>query len=804
MLTNYLKIAWRNLLKNKTFSIINIIGLAIGMAACIVILLFVSYEKSFDGMHKKNIYRLCEVQKPEGMVAPQDVALSMYPMATALKLEYPEIKNFVRVNQEGELGLTYKDKRHYLKRSNWVDSTFFQIFDFPLLQGDRNTALMKPGSIVLTKEAADKIFGNEDPMGKTVMRYLNDTIALTVTGIMNVPANSHLQFEALVSLNSVYNANWERNWGGNWLVTYLELGKDADISGLEKKIPAFCKKYLSENDNWKNYELFLQPLSDVHAASNNITHDYNNFQKFDRRYTYIFSFIAVLILVIACINFVNLSTARSAERAREVGIRKSIGAHRSQLAWQFMGESVMLSLIALVFAVAMVKLCLPWVRDFSDRPLELPVFTNFKILTGFIIGTVLVGILAGLYPAGYLSSFQPVKVLKGSIVTGKNKSLLRNSLVVAQFTGAVFLIIATVFALRQLKFMQTKDRGFNGDQVLLVPLDNESNARYQAIKADLLGSSLISAVSGSQQRLGNNLHQSGVNFHGEGPVRTLATSQVIVDRDFLTLYKIPLAAGSNFSRDKSANGKEYIINERLAQELLKNEKKGASLESLIGKRFGFGFEGLDTIGRIVGVARDFNFNSLHHKIETLMIMNQEEWSFSEISIRISGSRTKEAIAFVESVWKKHVMKYPFTYSFLDDHFAQIYRSDAQVSSIVTILAVLAIIVSCLGLFGLASFAAERRVKEIGIRKVLGATVENIVAMLSKDFVKLVIIANLLAWPIAWFAVRTWLQDFAYRIDISWWIFIAAGIIAILIALFTVSFQALRAARSNPVQSLKID
>lgn len=804
MFKNYLKIAWRNLLKNKTFSFINIIGLAIGMAACMVILLFVSYEKSFDGMHKKNLYRLCEVQKQEGLVAPQNVALSMYPMATALKLEYPEIKNFVRVNQGGEIGLTYKDKRHYLKSSNWVDSTFFRIFDFPLLEGDRNTALMKPGSIVLTKDAAKKIFGSEDPMGKTVMRYLNDTIALTVTGIMNVPANSHLQFEALISLNTVYNAEWERNWGGNWLVTYLELDKNANIKGLENKFPAFLKKYLAENDNWKGYELFLQPLSDVHAASNNITHDYNNTQKFDRRYTYIFSFIAVLILVIACINFVNLSTARSAERAREVGIRKSIGAHRSQLAWQFMGESVMLSLIALVFAVAIVKLSLPWVRNFSDRPLEFPIFTNPGLLIGFIAGTVLVGILAGLYPAGYLSSFHPVKVLKGSVMTGKNKSLLRNSLVVAQFTGAVFLIIATVFALKQLRFMQTKDRGFNGDQMLLVPLDNESNSKYQAMKEELQGSSLISGVSGSQQRLGNNLHQSRVNFHGEGPVRSLATSQVIVDKDFLTVYKIPLAAGSNFSPDKSANGKEYIINETLAHELLKNERKGTSLESLIGKRFGFGFDGMDTIGRIVGVARDFNFNSLHHKIETLMLMNQQEWSFSEISIRISGTRTKEAIAFVESVWKKHVTNYPFSYSFLDEHFAQIYHSDSQVSSIVTILAALAIIVSCLGLFGLASFAAERRVKEIGIRKVLGATVENIVAMLSKDFVKLVIIANLIAWPIAFFAVRTWLQDFAYRIDISWWIFIAAGVIAIFIALFTVSFQALRAARSNPVQSLKID
>ncbi|RPD41374.1 ABC transporter permease [Chitinophaga barathri] len=803
MLTNYLKIAWRNLLKNKTFSIINIIGLAIGMATCIMILLFVSYEKNFDGMHKKNIYRLCEVQKPEGLVAPQNVALSMYPMATALKLEYPEVKNFVRINDGQDLGLTYKDKHLYLKKMNWVDSTFFQIFDFPLLEGDRNSALMKPGSMVITTETAKKLFGNENPMGKTVTRYPGDTVALTITGVMEMPANSHLQFEALISMSTVYNPRWEQNWGGNWLVTYLELDEKANIAGLESKFPAFCRKYLAEEDRWKNYELFLQPLADVHAASNTITHDYNNFQKFDRRYTYIFSFIAILILVIACINFVNLSTARSAERAREVGIRKSMGAHRSQLAWQFMGESVMLSLIALVFAVAIVKISLPWVNDFAGRPLSLPIFSNFILLIGIITGTVLVGILAGLYPAGYLSSFQPVKVLKGSVMTGKNKSLLRNALVIGQFTGAVFLIIATVFALKQLKYMQTKDRGFNGDQVLLVPLDNEANTNYAAMKQELLGSSLISGVSGSQQRLGNNLHQTSVVYHGEGPARELVTSQVVVDKDFMSLYKIPMAAGSNFSKEITAsNGREYIINETLARELLKNERMGGSLESLVGKMFGF--MGMDSTGRIVGVARDFNFNSLHHKIETLLMLNQSEWGFSEMSVRISGGRTKEAVALVESVWKKHVTKHPFTYSFLDEHFAQIYRSDSQVSSIVTILAVLAIIVSCLGLFGLASYSAERRVKEIGIRKVLGATVENIVTMLSKDFVKLVIIANLIAWPIAFFAVRLWLQDFAYRVDISWWIFAAAGIIAIFIALFTVSFQALRAARSNPMQSLKID
>lgn len=802
MFRNYLKIAWRNLLKNKTFSVINIAGLAIGMAACITIMLFVLYEKGFDGQHKKNIYRLCEVQKPEGMVAPQKVALSMYPMATALQREYPEVKNFTRVATRDHFDMNYGEKRFFLPRALWVDSTFFQIFDYALLKGDRRTALHERNSVVLSTTAAAKLFGTEDPIGKTVRHLVGDTIPFTVTGIIEVPKNSHLQFDALVPLNTAYNRNWEENWGGNWLVTYLELTPGADVAALERKFPAFLKKYLTENDRWKEFELFLQALPAVHAGSSNITHDYANYQKFDQRYTYIFSMIAGIILLIACINFMNLSTARSSERAREVGIRKSIGAHRSQLAWQFIGESVILSLIALVFAILLVKATLPWVSSFSERPLELPLFNGSKLLP-VLAGTLLVGVLAGLYPAAYLSSFKAVRVLKGSPQIGRNKGLLRNVLVVGQFTGAVFLIIATIFVLRQLGYMQTKDRGFNGDQVMLIPLDQETNRHYETLKQELSGNTLITAVTASQQRLGNNLHQNGgIRYHGNGPVREFVTSSVVVDYDYLRTYKIKLIAGSDFSRDKANNAREYIINETLAKELLSGDRSNAPVSSLVGKMFGYG--GMDSTGRIIGVAKDFNFNTLHHKIETLMMFSQRDWGYSEMSVKINADKAKEAIAYIESVWNKHVTGHPFEYSFLDQHFENIYNSDKQVSRVVSILATLAIVISCLGLFGLATFAAERRVKEIGIRKALGATVENIVAMLSKDFVKLVIIANLIAWPLAWFGVSRWLQDFAYHIDVSWWVFIAAGLVAVTIALFTVSFQAVKAGLTNPVKSLRME
>jgi putative ABC transport system permease protein len=800
MFKNYLKTAWRNLWKNKGFSAINIIGLAIGMAACIIIMLFVFYEKSFDGIHKKNIYRLNEVQKFEGMVAPQNVALSMFPMGPTLKNEFPEVKNFTRLNDFENVVLTYNDKKVSIAKMFWTDSTFFEIFDFGLLKGDKVTALEKPGSVVLTTESAAKIFGKEDPMGKTVTYYGNDTLSFVVTGILKtIPKNSHLQFDGLFSINTVADANDMNNWGSNWLVTYLELAEGANIASMEKRFPAYLKKHMSE-DNWKHYELFLQPLKEVHSNSMNITHDYHNFQKFDKSYTYLFSIIALIVLVIACINFMNLSTAKSAGRAKEVGIRKSIGAERFQLAFQFIGESVLLSLLALVMAILMVKLLLPYVIQLSQRNLDLPLLSDPKLLLIILAGTVLTGVVAGLYPAAYLSSFQPTKVLKGSLESGKNKGIFRNILVVGQFTSAVFLMIATVFAIKQLRYMQTSDPGFNREQVMIIPLNSKSSKKYDALKEEILKSSFVSGVTASTQRLGNNLHQSGVKFVGDGPERQLTSSRILVDHDFLDLYNISLVVGTKFSKDlQNKAGGSVIINESLARELLKDNSK-SGVQSLIGKRFGFGW--VDTLGTIVGVAKDFNFNSLHHKIETLFMLYTKNVGYSEISVKIKGSDAKQSIAHIESAWKKVVDDEPLQYSFLDEHFNELYKSDMQVSEIVGVLAVLAIIISCLGLFGLASYSAERRVKEIGIRKVLGASVQNVVSLLSTDFIKLVLIANLIAWPIAWFALHTWLQDFAYRIEISWWIFISAGICAVLIALLTVSFQAIKAAIANPIKSLR--
>ncbi|MFL5810656.1 MAG: ABC transporter permease [Flavisolibacter sp.] len=797
MIRNYLKVAWRNLWKNKVFSGINIIGLAIGMAACILIMLFVFYERSFDRFHSKNIYRLNEVQKFEGMVAPQKVALTMFPMAPTLKNDFPEIKDFTRLRWTQKMQITYGEKRLYLPQVFIVDSTFLQIFDFELISGNRATALEKPNNIVLTEKTVHKLFGNENPIGKTITHYGEDTASFVVTGVLkDIPDNSQLQFDALFAFNTHNNADWMNNWGGNWLNTYLVLTPGTDVAALEKKFPAYLKKYMTNGDGWKNYELFLLPLKDVHAGATDIGLDYVNFQKFDKTYVNLFSVIALIVLLIACINFMNLSTARSAERAREVGVRKSIGAHRFQLALQFLSETVLLSLIALVLAVTLVKLCIPYVNELSQRQLSLPIFTDIRLWFYLIGATIILGIISGLYPAAYLSSFQPVKVLKGTLESGSNKGRLRNILVVTQFASAIFLMIATVFAVRQLNYMQDRDPGFQRDQIVTIPLDGNAREKYEVLKQELSNGALVNGVTAAQDVLGSHLDQSGIEFKGNGPLRQLTSTRLIVDPDYVDLFHLSLLYGKNFSKDGSGNGKEYIINESLAKELLKDNPK-EPLSSLIGKRFGF-----DSLGTITGIARDFNFNSMHNKIETMFLFNNKDWSYSQMSVKINGKKAKEALAFIGSVWKKNFPDRPLEYQFLDEHFEELYKADMQVSRIVGILAFLAIIISCLGLFGLASYSAERRVKEVGIRKVMGASIQNIILLLSKNFIKLVFIANIIAWPLAWYALNKWLEDYAYRVNISWWVFLLSGLGAMLIAVVTISFQAIRAAVANPMKSLR--
>ncbi|MFT5885705.1 MAG: putative ABC transport system permease protein [Arcticibacterium sp.] len=797
MLKNYIKIAWRNILKSKVFSLINILGLAIGMAASIIIFLFVFYENNFDSVHTKNLYRLDEVQSFPGMVAPQKVALSMFPMGPTLKEEFPEIKDFSRIRKNENVPLNWGNKKVELPNALWVDANFFEFFNFTLLEGDKTQVLSEPNTAVISTKSAKMLFGEEPAIGKNIVRYDRDTLTFKVTGIVeNIPENSHLQFDVAFSFSTISGPDNMENWGSNWLVTYLELENNTSIPDLESKFPDFLVRHLN-GDAHEWYEMFLQPMSEVHSKSTDITHDYINFQKFDRTYTYIFSIIALIILVIACINFMNLSTAKSLNRAKEVGLRKSVGAFKSQLAAQFIGESILLTLIALILAIMIVWLALPYMSDLSGRKLEFPIFSN-RLLLPILIGcTIIIGIFSGLYPALFLSSFNPTSVLKGTLRIGKSN--FRNTLVITQFTCAVFLIIATSFALKQLQFMEKKDPGFNKDQVIIIPLNYKSEPIYSTLKQAFLSNTFVESVSASGQRLGNNFHQTGVEFKGEGPLKSMASSRLRVDPDYLNLYQIKILAGRNFIEGPADNAKTYIVNESLANELLKDENS-KSYESLIGK--GFGMSGMDSLGTIVGVSEDFNFNSLHHKIETLCIFNQRDWGYSEMSVRINGADAKQAIAGLEGIWSELLPDQSMDYSFLNEHFSELYKADSQVSKIVGVLAALAIFVSCLGLFGLSSYSAERRVKEIGIRKALGSSIHGIVRLLSKDFIKLVLISILIASPIAWWSTRLWLQDFAYSIKIEWSIFALAAFLAIAVALLTISFQAVKAALANPVKSLQ--
>lgn len=798
MLKNLVVVTWRNLTRNKVYSAINIIGLATAIAACIVIFLFVFYENSFDSMHHRNLYRLNGVEKNADTKTSEKYGGTEFSTAPTLKDEFSEVVNYTRVDDYSQYEMTYREKRVFFPQIFFVDTSFLHLFDFPLLSGDRRTALQKPNSIVLTASAARKLFGNEDPIGKTVSHFGEDTLLFTVTGVLkDVPGNSQLQFEALQSINTIYKPEWMTH--GHYVTTYVEIAPHADVAALEKKFPSYLKKYRMSGSQQLSYDLFLLPLKDIHANAVDIDDEQVNFQKFDKRYTYILILIGLLVLLIASINFMNLSTARSAERGKEVGIRKSIGASRLQLGIQFLGESVTMALIALVIALGLVNLLLPYVDKLSGRDLRPLLLSHPGLLVAVFLGTILLGLLSGLYPAIYLSSFQPVKVLKGVADFGKTKGTFRNILVVGQFASAIFLVIATIFVFRQLNYMETQDPGFDRDQIITVKLRDNNARKFGLLKQELLANPLVTGVTGAFAQLGSPLVTLGVGFYsGDAPLRVLFTPCLWVDPSYLTVYKIPLLAGRSFSNAKSANANEFVINEMLARELLK-DRPGKPLSSVIGKHFGG-----DTLGSIIGICKDFNFNSLHYKIEPMFMMVQTGGMWGTMSVKISGRQARPAIAFIETAWKKVFPEYPFEFQFLDDHYRELYKTDEQVSEIVAIMAGLAILISCLGLFGLASFSTEKRTKEIGIRKILGASVKDVVFLLSKNFVRLVLIANLIAWPLAWLALHRWIQDYAYRIPISWWVFALAGMAALLIALGTVSFLTIKAAMSNPVKSLRTE
>ncbi len=796
MYKNYFKIAFRNLLKHKGYSFINIFGLALGMASCLLILLFVNNERSFDGFHQKksSIYRLDEVQT-FGAVSAQKVALSMYPMGPNLVNDYPEIINFSRFWTMGKTLVELDGTQHYINEVVRVDTSFLEMFDFKLLSGNKEEVFDDMFNVILSKHVSERIFGNENPIGK-LLKLPNDNVNMKVAAVMeDVPDNSHLQFDALISTKAWDDERRRNGWGSNYLNTYLQLANNVDVPALEAKFDDFLVKYLGE-EILEAYELFLQPLSDVHLGSMDITHDYNNHKKFARSSVNIFVILAFFVLLIASINFMNLSTARAATRSREVGVRKSIGAFKGQITGQFILESVLLSLLALTIAIGLCFASIGSLIQIIDRDLSMSLFFEPFNLLLILAVTMAIGLLSGIYPALVMSGFNPAVALKGNGSTG-GKSFFRNALVVFQYAIAITIIIGTTVATRQLNFMQNLDLGFDKELTVMLDMYNDTNEKYDLLKSELINQPNIVDVTGTSQRLGNNLHQTGITYEGDTATINGSSSFVSVANNFFEFYNIEVLDGRALSDDYAmdAQGKSFVVNESLAK-ILK-----ADGSEVLGMPFDFG--GVDTLGTIVGIVKDFNYNKLNLKVEPLF-MSHQSWGWSEVNIKIKGGDIQASLEEIETVWTTLFPHRPFEYQFLDDHIDAMYQSEQQLTKVISILSGLAIIIASLGLFGLASFTVRQRLKEMGIRKVLGASVVQIVMMLSKKFTLLVFIAFLIATPVTYYLMDSWLEGYTYKISIGVVVFLIVGIGSWLIALLTVSAQSLRVAKSNPVETLRIE
>ncbi|MEL6192019.1 MAG: FtsX-like permease family protein [Bacteroidota bacterium] len=803
MIWNYLKTAIRNSKNNKLFTFINIFSLTLGITACMIIYLFIHDERSFDAFHaqKDQIYRLNEIQSFPG-TNTQHVALSMPGMGPNLIKDYPEVENFTRYWNRGRNLFEREDTRITIENTIMVDSTFLDIFDYSLLEGEREGILDEPNTIVLTKETATKFFGDESPLGENLKRGEN---LYKVTGVLeDVPENSHLQFDALASITTVTRENPEFNnrFGSNFMVTYLVFNPNADIKALEAKMPDFLLKMMPPDEDDERtvndaYVLYFQPLEQVHLGASHVEHDYQNYRKFNGAYLDIFALVGLFILLIASVNFMNLITARASHRWKEVGVRKAIGARKGQLFSQFTVEAMLLGVSAFVFAILLGLAVTPLVNSLIGRELSFLYFFEHSWLILLAFGvSMLLGFMAGLYPSLYLASFNTVRVLKGGEVK-TNKSLFRSSLVVLQFGLAIAMVVSTLLVIQQLGFIKGKDIGFEKDHMVLVEMNGDANEVYETMKTELASSGHVLGVTASGQRLGSNFHQWGFKLKTD-TVMGLTPSNVNVDFNYLDVYGIEVKNGRGFSKEY-AKDKDFafVINESFAEEL--NLGK-----SPVGVSAGHAWYNDDSLGSIIGVVEDFHFNSLHYEINTLAMVVHPEWGYSEMTVKISGQNVSEALADIEGVWNKLVPTWPFEYSFLDEHFEELYRSEQQMEAVVSMMAILAIFIACMGLFGLIVFTTERKTKEIGIRKILGASVSQIMMHLSRNFALMMLVAFVVFTPFTYLMMRQWLDNFAYRIQINPLVFLIGGILAFFIAMLTISYHTLRSARSNPADALRYE
>lgn len=809
MIKNYFRIALRNLLRNQTYTLINTLGLAIGLAASILILIYIQHELSFDRFYSDSgrIYRVAVDGRMSGDFFSAAVGPS--PLAPVLKQSYPEVEQAVRLrNISQEALIANGDTRIYEQNLMMADSSFFEIFDFEPELGDLSTVLYEPLSIVLTKSLADRLFADENPVGKT-LEY-NNEFTLRVTGVIqDLPNNTHFDFPALISWSSIdrlqpgFNPD---NWGSLAYYTYIELKPDTDPVAFEKKIEKVIMDRLiiesgESPEVFENFQMafnaFLQPVADIHLHSNLMAEISPNS---DMSYVYTFSAIAIFILIIACINFMNLTTARSAGRAKEVGVRKVHGAYRHQLIYQFITESILLSLFSLMLALLMVELFLPSFSDIIGRQLSRTLLTHPGMILRYVVLAVVVGFIAGSYPAFYLSSFQPVRVLKNNRLRGSRKSIgLRNLLVVFQFAISIFLIIGTGIISNQIDFMQNKRLGFDKERVMIVELRNERlRADVQSLMNELERIPAVESVSASTMNPASGSDGSAYFPEGESENDPWLIFHAGVDYDYIETMGMNMIRGRNFSRENSTDTAAVIINKTLW-------KKLSWGQDVIGKKIRpndpmneFGF-------RVIGVVDDFHFVSLHDKVEPFLFHLQQN-RMRNLSIRLHKGNVSDQLKSVEEAWSRLEPGFPFDYRFLDRSFQELYNAEVRLSRMYIYFSIIAIFIACLGLFGLSSYLAEQRTREIGVRKTFGATAGGLSLMLTRDFTKWISLSNVIAWPLAFYLMDRWLNQFAYRISIleTWDVFILAAIVSLIIAVFTVSFQAYRAASVNPAISLKYE
>jgi putative ABC transport system permease protein len=790
MLKNYLILAIRKLKKQKIFSLINILGLTVGITCCLMIFLFITHELSYDNFHKdgKDIYRVMRVGNFNG--TREEVAYLSAPYATALLNDYPDaIKQAVRVMPDNDL-ITYKNIGFNEKKIYLADDDFFQFFNFPLVKGNPATVLKDPNSIVMTETTAKKYFGNDDPIGKVI--EWNKTIKLKVTGIAkDVPENSHLDFTIVAPISYYKASGWFNQWPNNSMFIYVRLNPNTDPKQLVSQFPRFMDKYMGKfyRDQGFSMDLNLDPLKDIYFQS--LTYD--DVKHGSKTVVYIFMSIAVLILIIACINFMNLATARAADRSKEVGLRKVLGALRKQLITQFIGEAFLFAALSSVLALGLLQLLMPAYNHLLGY--KMPSYWTNPIVYVFIGAVILVvGLLAGSYPALLLSSFSPIDSLKGKLKVGKKGSFFRKTLVVFQFGISVMLIISIVIIVKQMNFVQNIDLGFAKEHALVIRLDNEDISNKKLVlKNQLLDDPAVTGVSLMSGEPGG-FHDI-YTFETEAkPNERLMLNTEFADFEYAKTLGLKIIAGRDLSAQfQTDSTRSVLINRTTAAKL------GYTPEQAVGKWIRNVLK--DSLRRnIIGVVEDFHFTSLKDPIQPFVISTNDDRRVA--LVRIKSGDLASTLDRIKKIYSGLAPAYPFEYAFLDEQFNQQYKSEERQQSILTIFSAIAIFIACLGLFGLASYTAMKKTKEIGIRKVLGSSVENIVVLLSKDLLKPVLLGTFIAIPAGYFIMEKWLQGFAYRTTVTWWLFAIAALSGILIALVTVSVQALKAALANPVKSLR--